>query len=236
MATRDDMTAPWVVDADPRYDASRLYRRAIRAIHENWFSGLTVPVLTSHFNRFDDFGGLRVEGLERFTEEGQQWLRLRLSESGPNGRGPGRALTFEFSDDEFLTLRTVHSKGMEQEYRVIHDYDMRSGMPLMTGARRRETRNDGTGFNVDLSVVQRSFEPMPESEFLSARLLTGPVTHDRAIRAIAYGQPSTLWDWYWLPLALGVASVAGGCGLILLPPTLRWRRYGRAPVYTAPTP
>lgn len=208
--------ATWqVVDVD-RNQADEAYRHAfaqvvardevadqsalLRSLSRDLGSLADVPkIVVTQLDRFEDAGMPRVRVTLRGTElRPVRWRSVSIVMAADDALA---AVSSDFEYGDGSRWHTQISYGHEGVVPVVQRIEGTSK------AERRAERVNET------KVVERTFGPVPASEFTAAKLLDGPIVHKpgRSENPV-YKDPWRFPDWYPAPLIAGAVALV--CGLI----------------------
>jgi hypothetical protein len=220
-AARTEASKVWEVRDEPGLSPAQLYRWMIREIERmEPVVHASVPLLELSISSTTLVNplSLRLTRLERFREGGRSLIRLEF-EGRPPAHPFFRRLALQLSADDYSLVHEERLDQTENLWRVDAVHEWHDGIPLLKSLRRETRRDDGSQAKSELTVSDRSFEPIPEAEFTPERLLgEDPVQHIAAKRRSTEG--SAFLRWYPLPLVAGGVSLMVGAGL------LPWTRRG----------
>jgi hypothetical protein len=218
-ARRQSPGEPWESEHDPAVSSQRLYERILRTIEREHpfrhFSPAALLELSEALGRRADVGSVAVTALERFTENGRHLFRVRFEDRSPTDGFPWRSITYLFGADDLFMLRSFEYAFRDGTLKGEVGYEVRNGIPVLRSA---QTSNAGKRTRSRFTVVECDFEPTPEKEFAPEHILDGPVVRKLASPQLP-PRESSIWDWYAVPLILGVVNLVGGAGTVL-----RWHR------------
>jgi hypothetical protein len=220
-AQRKASSDTWEIREFPTMSPERSYRRILAAIdRREMFTKMAAALLWFVEDLQDrvDISAIVVARLERFTEGGRRFVRIRFEDRSPAGGVPFRSFTVVLSADDHFAVRSdeVERSGGGKLLGEFA-YDLRDGVPVVRSLRNVSTEADGTRTTSLVAIVDRRFEPTPEDQFSPERLLAGAPVRTVIEPDPFASDPVTFASWYWVLLVAGalclVAGVAAGLGV-----------------------
>jgi hypothetical protein len=213
-AVRKRPPEPWEIAVSTKEEPTTTYRRLTRAIERRQFvTGLAAILLTmadEQRNR-DDWSKVMVTKLEYFKDGGNPRVRVRLEDQTQGESVPWRAFTAVLSPaDHFAVQSDVIELGQKATLNGEYSYDRYGGLPVLRESKSSTTGPDGASGVTKITVVDRRFGPIPESEFTRERLLEGPWIDKAVDPEEIYREPETFADWYGVALVAGAVSLVAG--------------------------
>ena len=214
----DGETGPgtWEIQDAPATTRAAAYRRALNRITElDQVSREATVVLSisKGLSNLVDTSRIVVTRLERFIDAGHAMVRLRLDDSALRPT-PWRSVTMVLAADDSFSARSSEFELTDGSIiRSEITYDHLVGQPVVSGLHYAVEGHDGKTRAGKTTILERSFGPVPASEFTEAKLLDGPVVHkplpaDEEV----YKDPATFADWYQVPLIAAGAVLC--CGFV----------------------
>ncbi len=218
VASRNPLDRPWILDDESKRAPEQSRRLALNRMHSRGFgwNQFAAPLIALSWDLADHLHeGIVVAGLERFTEDGQPRVRVRIEDRWPGGYVRWRGATFILAADDLYAVQSDQFEGVGQDketYRREYAYNRHEGIPVLRSVRTTATTPVGESSTSDLKVVECRFGPIPEEEFDPDRFLDGPQVTAAAFDPYA-GEPSMLERWFWVPFPIGALGLVGGAAL-----------------------
>jgi hypothetical protein len=166
----------------------------------------------------EDTSHVVVTELERFTELGRRFIRLRFEDHSPKPHVPWRSDTVVLdADNDLVAYSELVDIGNGTILRWNNTHEIRDGVPSLRTRHLSVTGVKGVEREGSMTIQDCQFGPIPESEFTPEGLLDGPVIHRLADAGHdIWKDPVTFADWYWVPLIAGAVSLIVGLGTAVL--------------------
>jgi hypothetical protein len=208
-ARKERPSDPWEIVADKTIDPAKSYRRITRAIEGREYVSKLAAILLAVVA--EENGRVTVTKLERFSDAGRPRVRVRLEGQTRGDQNQWFAFTAVLSPaDHFAAQSDVIEDRQTGTLRREYVYDRHNGLPVLRELIGARTQPNGEKRATRITVVDRRFGPVPESEFTRERLLEGSWIEKAADPEELYGEEGSFADWYAVPLIAGAVSLLIG--------------------------
>jgi hypothetical protein len=213
----------WEIVADKTIDPAKSYRRITRAIERREYVSKIAAILLGLFEEEND--RIIVTKLERFSDEGRPRIRVRLEDLTHGDQNHWFAFTAVLSPaDHFAAQSDVIEDRQTGTLRREYVYDRHNGLPVLRELIGARTQANGEKRATRITVVDRQFGPVPESEFTRERLLEGRWIEKADDPAEPYREAGSFADWYAVPIVAGAVSLLVGAATGLFSRVTRFPR------------
>ena len=208
-ATKERPSDPWEIAADKTIDPAKSYRRITRAIERREYVSKLAAILLALVEEEDHL--IIVTKLERFSDQGRPRIRVRLEDLTHDPGNHWFALTAVLSPaDHFAAQSDVIENQQTGTLRREYVYDRHNGVPVLRELIGSSTQPGGEKRATRITVIDRRFGPVPESEFAREQLLQGRWVEKAADPEEQYREAESFADWYAVPLIAGAVSLLIG--------------------------
>ena len=213
-ARRKSPGSTWEVEDDSKVAPDQAYRRVLNSINNQEPTHMSAPFLleiAQMMGNYGDTSTFKVTALERFAEDGRQYVRVRIEDERKPQPSFVRTVTAVLSADDHFAVRSTEYEDREGgKGHGTYVYDRHDGIPVLRSSKIQYPGRDGRSTTSELKVIERKFGPLPESEFTTERFLNGPTVLKSTNPYADDAWQVTLSNWYGAPLAAGMVCLIGG--------------------------
>jgi hypothetical protein len=205
----------WEIRDDPRFTREKLYRRLIGHIDliEPVTAGLAPLIELADFSRnLVNPLCLQVAKLERFSKNGRQLVRVEL-EDCPPGHPIYPQISLELWADDYSLAHMEYVTDTGKTWHADAVYDAHEAVPILMSTQSESRADDGNPWKSVLTVTDRRFGLIPDDAFTPDRVLDGAAA-DRVIAQPGPSESPGFFNWYSVPIILGVVFFVAGASLV----------------------
>ncbi len=207
----------WEVSESTTSTPDASYRRVLGTIKEREVLTRMAAALfevAEELRSVADTSRIVVTTLDRFTDVGRKFIRVRVENQATAVAVPWRSSTAVLSVDDQMAAQSddvelPDGSKLQREF----TYDRQDGLPVVRSVTSRNDSPDGTHRQSSFTVFERRFDRSPEADFRPEQLFAGAPVHMVDETDAYASMPVPLAAWYWAPLAAGIASVLGAAAI-----------------------